>query len=144
APAIAAEQAVLLAAESIEEELQPAGITPLTARPEGNEKRQSSKAGPLPGEARVRLVWLPMNESSLLLCWEVELTRRAGGERYRVMVDARTGEVQLRRRLTVYLSDATYRVFTSDSPKPFSPGWPTPDSNQPPAVARSLVTLSAI
>ena len=40
-----------------------------------------------------------MNESSLLLCWEVELTRRAGGERYRVLLDARTGEVQLKARL---------------------------------------------
>ena len=144
APVISAAQAVLLSAENIEEELQPAGITTLTARPEGNEKRQSFKAGPLPGETQVRLLWLPINESSLLLCWEVELTRRAGGERYRVLVDARTGEVQLRRRLTVYLSDATYRVFTSDSPRPFSPGWPVPDTNQPPAVARSLVTWSAL
>jgi uncharacterized repeat protein (TIGR01451 family) len=144
APFISAAQAVLLSAENIEEQLQADDITPLTARPEGNEKHQSFKASPLPGEARVRLVWLPMSESSLLLCWEVELTRRAGGERYRVLLDARTGEVQLRRRLTVYLSDATYRVFTSDSPMPFSPGWPAPDSNQPPVVARSLVTLSAL
>jgi uncharacterized repeat protein (TIGR01451 family) len=144
APVISAVQAVLLAAESIEEELEAAGIVPLSARPEGNEKRQSFRAGRLPGEAQVRLVWLPMNESSLLLCWEIELTRRAGGERYRVLLDARTGQVQLRRRLTVYLSDATYRVFTSDSPMPFSPGWPAPDSNQPPVVARSLITLSAL
>lgn len=144
APFISAAQAVLLSAENIEEQLQADDITPLTALPEGNEKHQFFKAGPLPGDAQVRLVWLPINESNLLLCWEVELTRRAGGERYRVLLDARTGEIQLRRRLTVYLSDATYRVFTSDSPMPFSPGWPAPDSNQPPAVARSLVTLSAL
>jgi len=143
APNISAPQAVQFAAGSLEEELQLGQVTPVGPQ-EGNEKRQSFKAGPLPGEAQVRLVWLPMNATSLLLCWEVELTRRAGGERYRVLLDARTGEVQVRRRLTVYLSPATFRVFTSDSPTPFSPGWPSPNSNQPPAAARSLVTLSAL
>jgi uncharacterized repeat protein (TIGR01451 family) len=165
APGISAAQAVLLAAEAIEEPLEPADIIPLPAagqqagRPESQQvpnaerstlnvqhsaRPATFKAGPLPGDARVRLVWLPMNESSLLLCWEVELTRRAGGERYRILLDARTGDLQLRRRLTLYLTDTTYRVFTSDSPKPFSPGWPAPDTNQPPTVARSLVTLSAL
>lgn len=144
APDIPAAQAVLLAAESIEEVLQPATITPVNALPQGEEKLQTFKAGSLPGEAQVRLVWLPMNASSLRLCWEVELTRRAGGERYRVLLDARTGDVEVRRRLTVYLTPATFRVFTSDSPSPFSPGWPSLNSNQPPVAARSLVTLSAL
>jgi uncharacterized repeat protein (TIGR01451 family) len=144
APAISAAQAVWFAAESIEEALPIADIAPLTARPEGSEKRQKFKAGALPGEAEVRLVWLPLNESSLRLCWEVELTRRAGGERYRVLVDARSGDVPLRRRLTVYLTPASFRVFTSDSPRPFSPGWPTPNTNQPPFAERALITLSAL
>ena len=48
---------------------------------------------------------------------------RARGEMFRVLVDAQTGEVLLRRCLTSYLSDASYRVFTSDSPSPFSPGY---------------------
>ena len=47
----------------------------------------------------------------------------------------------LRRCLTDYLSDATYRVYTSDSPSPFSPGHPTPASTQPPEVPRALLTL---
>jgi uncharacterized repeat protein (TIGR01451 family) len=160
APVIPVARAVLLAAEGIDEELQPTDIVPLSAagqqaggpaggisglpafRPAG--LPSAFKAGSLPGEARARLVWLPMNESSLRLCWEIELTRRAGGERYRVLLDARSGEMHIRRRLTVYLSDATYRVFTSDSPRPFSPGWPEPNTNQPPTVARTLVTLSSL
>jgi len=59
-------------------------------------------------------------------------------------VDAQTGEVTVRHCLTNYISDATYRVFTSDSPSPFSPGHATPLTNQPPLVARILVTLQAL
>ena len=144
APLISAAQAVFIAAENLGETLDLAAITPRTPRPEGNEKRQTFKAGPLPGEAQTRLVWLPLDATRLRLCWEVEVTRRAGGERYRLLVDAQTGEVPLRHRLTVYLSDATYRVFTSDSPTPLSPGLSVPGTNEPPAVSRSLVTLSAL
>jgi hypothetical protein len=78
------------------------------------------------------------------LCWQVELTSRARGEKFRVLVDARSGEVLLRHGLTVYVSPASYRVFTSDSPTPFSPGHPTPLTNQPPLVSRSLVTWPAL
>ncbi len=144
APVISAAQAVMFAAESVEETVELGAIAPFAERAEGMELRQSFKAGSLPGNAQVKLVWLPMSESTLSLCWEVELTRHAGGERYRVVLDARTGEVQIRRRLTVYLTPATYNVFTSDSPSPFSPGWPEPNTNQPPAVERSRVTLSAL
>ncbi|MCX6928242.1 MAG: M36 family metallopeptidase, partial [Verrucomicrobia bacterium] len=35
-------------------------------------------------------------------------------------------------------------MFTSDSPSPLSPGYPTPVTNQPPLVERTLVTLSAL
>lgn len=143
-PAISAAQAVMLAAEIVGEAVEFGSIVSRTDRPEGAELRQFFKAGVLPGEAQARLVWLPWSESSLRLCWEIELTRRANGERFRVMVDAQTGDISLRQRLTVYASDATYRVFTSDSPSPFSPGWPTPNTNQPPQVSRSLVTLGAL
>jgi hypothetical protein len=50
---------------------------------------------------------------------EVELTRKERNERYRVLVDALNGEVQLRQRLTIDSSEATFEVFTSDSPHPF-------------------------
>jgi uncharacterized repeat protein (TIGR01451 family) len=106
-----------------------------------NERRVA--AGARAG-ARATLVWLPMNPSTLRLCWQVELATRARGEWHRLLVDAETGEVLLRRSLTDYLTDATYRVFTSDSPTPFSPGHATPAAAQPAGVTRELLTFSAL
>src|SRR5213075_2139633 len=50
----------------------------------------------------------------------------------------------LRHNLTTYANEATYRVFTSDSPTPFSPGYPTPSSVQPPPVPRQLIVTNAL
>ncbi|HXJ76642.1 MAG TPA: hypothetical protein VNM37_27545, partial [Candidatus Dormibacteraeota bacterium] len=144
APPVAAADALLAAAETLDEAVDPAQIVALNPRPEGREQRQRFKLGTLPGEARARLVWLPLSAYSLRLCWDTELTRQARNERYRVLVDALNGEVLVRQRLTLDISDATFAVFTSDSPRPFSPGWSTPNTNQPPPAARSLVTLSAL
>src|SRR4030095_8882433 len=120
------------ATEALEEPVGVDDIESLQGLPEDAEQRQRFKAGTLPGEARARLVWLPLGPYQLRLCWEVELTRKERNERYRVLVDALNGEVQLRQRLTIDSSEATFEVFTSDSPHPFSPGWSTPDTNQPP------------
>ena len=144
APLISASQAIARAALALEEDLSAELIVALDAEPQGAEQRQRFKAGPLPGEAQASLIWLPLDRATLRLCWQVELTRRAGGERFRVLIDAQTGEALARRCLTLYLSDATYRVFTSDSPSPFSPGFSSPSTNQPPLVPRSLVTLAAL
>lgn len=89
------------------------------------------------------LIWLPLEAATLRLCWDVTLTAKARGETFRLLVDAQTGEVLIRRCLTEYLA-ASYRVFTNDSPTPFSPGWTSPITNQPPPVARSLVTFDAL
>lgn len=141
APTVDAVQAVILAAGNLEEE-----ITREEVSDSGGDEPSSFqfKAGRLPGEATAKLVWLPLSRTSLRLCWQVEITRRLGGERFRLLIDAATGEVLLRRQLTVYLANATYNVFTSDSPSPLSPGHSTPSTNQPPLVSRSLVTLSAL
>jgi len=112
--------------------------------PAGVEQKQSFTARALVGETTAELVWLPMNKDELRLCWNLILKPRTRGETFRVLVDAASGEVLLRRGLTAYLTNATYRVFTSDSPAPFSPGHPTPLTNQPPVVPRSLVTLAAL
>jgi uncharacterized repeat protein (TIGR01451 family) len=144
APTLSDTEAVRLAADSLGELLAASDIVSLTAQPAGSERRQTFKAGGLPGTAQAKLTWLPLNESSLRLCWEIDLTRRFNSERYRVLLDAQTGELQIRQRLTVYLTPASFNVFTSDSPSPFSPGWQTPDTNQPPLVPRTLVTLSAL
>ena len=85
-----------------------------------------------------------MNRSTMRLCWHVELTSRTRGELFRVLVDAQTGEALIRHCLTYSITEATYRVFTSDSPSPFSPGHTAPSAVQPPLVERQLVTLSAL
>jgi hypothetical protein len=90
------------------------------------ERRQAFRASALKGKAVAKLIWLPLNPTQLRLCWDVILLGRTRGEMYRVLVDVRTGEPLLRRCLTEYISDATYRVFLSDSPSPFSPGYSSP------------------
>jgi hypothetical protein len=72
-------------------------------------------------EANVQLTWLPMDADTLRLCWNVILTNRARGEMFLVLIDTQTGAAHLRRGLTEYISDASYRVFPSDSPSPMSP-----------------------
>ncbi len=141
APPITAQQAISQAAGAIEEDVAAKNVTTVEA-PQGPELQQVFSAPGL-NEARVSLVWLPMDESTLRLCWEVLLTSKARGEAFRVLVDALTGEALVRHCLTNYISDATYNVYTSDSPSPFSPGHATPSSIQPALVPRTLVTLSA-
>ena len=150
-PGIAAEEAVRTAAAKLGEPLDDVVPQPEDPDPSSNEKpaqpadrKQRFKSPKLTGNADVRLVWLPLDQQHLRLCWEVVMTSRGQGEMFRSLIDAETGELWLRRSLTAYISPATYRVFTSDSPSPFSPGHPTPLSTQPPVVSRSLLTLTAL
>ena len=103
------------------------------------EQHQKIRASGLNGTAEASLVWLPMNAEELKLCWEVILTSHERGEMFRVLIDAGSGEVLLRHCLTEYLSNATYRVYTGESPSPFSPGQGSPSSAQPSLVPRTLV-----
>jgi autotransporter-associated beta strand protein len=144
APVVSAPKAVALAAQNIGTELTANQVTVLAAAEAGPEKHQKFKAPGLIGESDARLTWLPTDRNTLRLCWDVVLMSRQRGEMFRLVLDARTGEVLVRTCLTHDLSDATYRVFTSDSPSPFSPGWSSPNTNQPPLVSRTLVTLSAL
>ena len=143
-PQISAASAVNAMLIGLGETVDPSAIAAVEPQSLGAEQRQHFTAPPLNGEADVKLVWLPMNGTSLRLCWEVVLTIRARGEMYRSLVDIQTGEVLLRHRLTEYLSDVSYRVYTSDSPSPFSPGCSAPCTTQPPVIPRVLVTWPAL
>jgi hypothetical protein len=143
-PAVTAQQAAVNTAASLEEPVALATVHPSGAGSVGLDRRQTFSAEPFNQAIEVRLVWLPINPSLMRLCWEVTLCSRARGETYRVLVDAQTGAIRLRRCLTVYLSDASYRVYTSDSPSPFSPGWSTPNTGQPALTNRVLVTWGAL
>ena len=148
APAISSRAALAIAARNVGEKLEDEQITqesdaaaPAATDPE---KRARFKAPFLRGQAEAALVWLPAAKDRLRLCWQIIFTSRSVGEMFRILVDAQTGEPLLRHGLTDYISGASYRVFTSDSPSPFSPGNATPVTDQPPLVSRTLVTISAL
>jgi hypothetical protein len=145
-PPISARGAVVNAATNIGETLTVDLVTAVDPSPAGPDQRQRFSADVLAGEAQSRLVWMPMSRASIRLSWEVQLTRRDSVETFRVVVDAETGDVVVRDSLSGNLSQATYLVFTSDSPSPYSPGNQTPSSYQPPASAsnRNLVSLASL
>lgn len=143
-PGITPRQAIALAAAAVGETVTATAVMAVEARSSGAEKYQRFRHPRLPGETHARLVWLPLNGTTLRLCWDIVLTSKQRGEMFRLLVDAASGKVHVRQGLTEYISDATYRVYTSDSPTPFSPSHPTPQTNLPPLVARSLVTLKAL
>ena len=142
-PMLSAAEAVLKAVQNLGEQLQLADIQP-QGQGEGAELRQKFKAKNLTGDTEAKLVWLPMNATEMRLCWEIILTSQIRGEMFRVLVDAENGEALVRHRLTDYLSEATYRVYTGDSPSPLSPGHAAPSTLQPPLVPRSLITITAL
>jgi len=141
---VSARRAVVLAARNVGQELAENQLDARGQAAAGAEQRHRFTAPGLKGEAEAKLTWLPMDRQSLRLCWDVVLMSRNRGEMFRELVDASTGEVLLRRCLTSYLTDASYRVFTSDSPSPLSPGHPAPADAQPPLVPRALMTLAAL
>ncbi len=141
-PPVSPALAVSVAARSVGDQVAAERIVP-AGPAEGSEQRQKFKAQRI-YDLEARLVWLPMDAQTLHLCWQVIFTSGARGEMFLGLVDAQTGQLLLRQGLTNYISDASYRVFNSDSPSPFSPGHATPQSTQPPVVARTLVTISAL
>jgi alpha-tubulin suppressor-like RCC1 family protein len=144
ADGLSAQQAVMKAAGDLGDELKTGDVSILSENNSDPEMRKTFKAGTLKGETHAKLTWLPLSQGDWRLCWDIILTGRNAGKMYRELVDVQTGEIQIRRCLSENISDASYRVYTSDSPTPFSPGHSTPLTAQPPTVSRTLVTLPAI
>lgn len=141
-PPIDAKRAVSEAARTVGENLPPARVA--EAGPaEGPASKQRFKSVPLL-DISTEKVWLPIDETALRLAWEVIFTSKARGEMFRAIIDAENGTPLVLQGLTEYLTDASYRVWTSDSPSPFSPGNQTPVTTQPPVVPRTLVTTGAL
>jgi hypothetical protein len=142
-PPVTAEEAVAAAGANVGERVTAASIRPAGPPSAQPDRRQQFRAAMFT-DAEAKLIWLPMAPTSLRLAWDVTVTSRSRGEMYRLLVDSESAEVLVRHSQTEYLSDATYRVYTSESPTPFSPGHETPSSLQPPVVSRQLLTLPAL
>jgi uncharacterized repeat protein (TIGR01451 family) len=144
APPISAQEALLIASRDVGQYFE-ADAVETVQQATGPEQTQKFKAaGKLYGDSYVHLSWLPMDANDVRLCWEILVTAGNPIERFRTLVDAQTGEVLVRQNLTRHISNASYRVWTSDSPSPFSPGLSAPSNFQPPVVPRQLVTIAAL
>ena len=148
-PPIGAGAAISHAAAELLETVAPDQVLATTA-PEGVERRQRFEAPGL-SDVSAGLCWLPMQEKSMRLCWDVTLMGQTLGQMFQTVVDAQTGEVVVRSLLTADVSDVSYRVYAQpatrkpfDSPAPRLPGTPTPSAAQAPEVPRALVTLQAL
>jgi hypothetical protein len=142
-PPITPQRAVSAAAENIGDPVAAEKVAPIDAPAATPERKQGFKTA-RHTDVTARLVWVPLSGDALRPAWEVVLMSKTRGEMYRVLVDAENAEVLVRQALTNYLSPATYRVFTTESPTPFSPGHETPSSLQPPYGNRVLLTLDAL
>lgn len=138
---ISEEMAIVIAGRDLGSQMR---VDEVIAVPEPEGRMKKYRAGKNPRAAMVRLVWAPMSPLAMRLAWEVYLAREAGGDMYRLLVDAESGEVILRHARTFYLSDATYHVFTGANPAPLAPAHPTPSTNQAPIVPRTMVTIAAL
>jgi hypothetical protein len=90
-----------------------------------------------------RRVYFARTRTQVVPAWYVVVPAPGIGHTYEMVVDATSGDVLWRwdRLKFDTTQPATYRVYTSDSPAPGSPGTPTPTGFQFPHVARQLVTV---
>ncbi len=136
--------AVALAARNIGEAGADASGFAATGAPQGAEESQRFAGAPVLDEAKVSLVWLPMDRSTLRLCWRVVLTGRSTGLLFQVLIDSGSGEPLVRHCWTSAAAPATYLIFDQGSPAPMLPGLSTPATNQAAVVAQNAVTLGAV
>jgi hypothetical protein len=141
---ISARRAIVLASQNIGVELNEQVLAAQGEVEPTAEQRQLFRGPGLKGDAEAKFIWVALNRNTLRLYWDVLVMSRERGEMFRIFVDVSSGQLLRRQCLTRYLTDASYRVWTSDSPSPMSPGYPTPVTNQPPLLARTLITLSAL
>ena len=148
-PPVDVRKAISLAAANLGDAVAPEQALE-ASQPEGAERMQRFTAPKL-SDTFAQLSWLPVTADAAKLTWDVTLMSLKQNEMFRVLVDARTGEVLMRTSLTADISNASYRVYADgttlqpfDSPSPMSPGLSTPTSTQPAEVSRNLVTTPAL
>ncbi len=140
---VTVEQAVAAAGQNVGDPVTTDSVRAMGPPAAHADRRQQFRAALLT-DADAKLTWVPMSAGVMRLAWDVTLTSRSRAEMYRVLVDAETANVLVRHAMTAYISDATYRVFRTESPTPFSPGHESASSLQPPEVDRVLLTTPGL
>lgn len=141
---LSAVDALALAARNTGEEQAVALDFVANDEPKGADRKQKFSGEPIASEATVSLVWLPMDRTTLRICWRVVLRGQRSERLFQVLVDAASGEVVVRHCWTSSAIEATYLVFDKDSAAPMLPGWSTPMTNQAPVTTQVNLTLSAL
>ncbi|MCL5097610.1 MAG: M36 family metallopeptidase [Candidatus Omnitrophica bacterium] len=144
-PPVRPEEAVATAAVAIGETATVEKIEAVgPSDPSGTTLRQCFTGSMLKDGAEAQLLWLPLNRQTMSLCWKVMLVGKTRGELFEVLVDAQTGEFELRRCWTFHQQSSSYRVFANSSPLPWFydiypsrryRGLSVPGTNQPPDMA---------
>jgi len=115
--------------------------------PSGVTMKQSWKNTPdfrLDETITSELIYFPLTRTDIRPAWSVLIPEHGIGNTFEMMIDATTGQV-LRRWNRLHFATtepASYRVYTSDSPAPWSPGPPTPAGAQAPFDVQALVTVN--
>jgi hypothetical protein len=143
-PPVSAETALGRAAGWLGDPIDSTTLSSSSAPGSGTKRTQTLQGGGLVDPVFAELVWMPISRDALGLSWRVVITSASSGELFQVVVDALTGEPLVSDCWTARISNASYRVFTSDSPSPMTPGHASPSTSQPTLASRSLQTLAAL
>jgi hypothetical protein len=140
---VSVEEAVAVAAASIGNTVNADEIKPATS----SNPKLSYQFFDAPGLSRswAQQVWLPMNESTARLAWEVNVESAVKGM-FNVVVDAESGEMVCRHSMSAADSVPQYLVFPDTSPTPMSPGFDTPAEAtiQPAQISRQLIQIQSL
>jgi len=145
APRLSRADAIRAAADHVEIELG-AVPAPLDPAPLADHSQRFEKGDDLQRPIDTRFVYFPLTARTLRPAFSILISERGSADVFEVLVDARTGAILTSVNHTVYegAMPATYRVFTSDSPAPMTPGPASPDGAQASLVSRELLTLDAV
>lgn len=90
------------------------------------------------------LVYFPRTRGDIRPAWSVLIPEIGIGNTYEMIVDATNGQVLRRwnRLHEATTEPMTFRVYTSDSPAPYTPGPNTPDGSQAPFVLQQDITVN--
>lgn len=140
---VSVEEAVAVAAASIGKTVNADEIKPaISQNPE-----LAYQFFDAPGLSRswVQMVWLPVNENTARLAWEVNVESALEGM-FNVVVDAESGEAVCKHSMSAADSVPQYLVFPDTSPTPMSPGFNTPAeaTTQPAQISRQLIQIQSL